>query len=191
VDLGFEDDKRVVLQYDVSSNGYDESRGKSYHREIVERARALPGAAAATIASTLPLTPGFQRSVFPEGRPNQANNRGVLVQTNIIAPGYFDTLRIPLLRGRDFSEADREGQQAVVVINEAMARRFWPDEDAMGKQFRFFGEIQPRVIVGIARNAKYVFVGEDPQPMAYTPLAQGYSAAMGLIVRTNTRPDAL
>ena len=67
IDLGFEHDKLVVLQYDVASNGYDQSRGKNYHREIVERVRALPRAAAVSIASTLPLTPGFQRSVFVEG----------------------------------------------------------------------------------------------------------------------------
>jgi hypothetical protein len=77
------------------------------------------------------------------------------------------------------------------VINEAMARRFWPDQDAMGKRFRFFGDTGPRTIVGIVRNAKYVFVGEDPQPMAYTTFEQGYSPAMGLIVRTNARPELL
>ena len=147
--------------------------------------------AAASIASTLPLNPGFQRSVFPEGRQNETNNRGVLVYTNIIGPGYFDTVRIPLLRGRDFSDVDGERQQPVVIINEAMARRFWPDHDAMGQRFRFFGDAGPRTIVGIVRNAKYVFVGEDPQPMADTPLEQGYAPVMGLIVRTSTRPDAL
>lgn len=191
IDLGFEHDKLVVLQYDVSSNGYDQTRGQQYHRQVVERARALPGVAAATIASTLPLNPGFQRSVFLEGQENATDNRGVLVMTNIIGPGYFDTLRIPLLRGRDFSGADRDGQQTVVVINEAMARRFWPDQDAIGKRFRFFGDTEPRIIVGIVRNAKYVFVGEDPQPMAYTPFEQSYAPAMGLIVRTHVRPDAL
>lgn len=190
IDLGFEHEKLVAIQYNVTSNGYDESRGKEYHRQVIERLRALPGVAAASLASTLPLTPGFQRSVFPEGQENVKGNRGVLVFTNIVVPGYFDTVRMPLLRGRDFTDADREGQQNVVVINEAMARRFWPDQDALGKRFRFFGDDQPRTVVGILRNAKYIFVGEEPQSMAYTPLEQGYTPAMAILIRTSGRPDA-
>jgi predicted permease len=191
VDLGFEHDKLVALQYDVTSNRYDENRGKQYHRQIVERVRALPGVASATISSELPLNPPFQRSVFIEGQENAATNRGVLVYTNIITPGYFETLVTPLIRGREFTEADRQGQQPVVIINEEMARRFWPDQDAIGKRFRFFGETEPRLIVGIARNAKYVFVGEEAQSMAYTPLEQGYSPAMALVARTVAQPEAL
>ena len=191
IDLGFEHDKLVALQYNVTSNGYDQNRGKAYHRQILERLRATPGVAAVTLASTLPMNPGFQRSVFPEGQETSKDNRGVLVLTNIVGTGYLETLRIPLMRGRDFTEADREGQQKVAIINETMARRFWPNEDALGKRFRFFGDNDPHVVIGIARNAKYVFVGEDPQPMAYTPLEQQYTPAMALVVRTAGRPDAL
>ena len=191
IDLGFEHDKLVVVPYDVTSNGYEEGRGKQYHRQIVERVRTVPGVAAATIASTVPLTPPFQRSVFPEAQESADTRRGILVYSNIIGPGYFDTVRIALLRGRDFTEGDREGSQRVVIINEAMARRFWPDQDALGKRFRFFGETEPRTIIGIVRNAKYVFVGEEPQSMAYTALEQGYSPAMALVVRTAGEPDAL
>jgi putative ABC transport system permease protein len=73
-----------------------------------------------------------------------------------------------------------------------MARRFWPDQDALGKRFKFFADKDPRIIVGIVRNAKYVFVGEDPQMMAYTPLEQGYTPAMAVLVRkTSGRPDAM
>jgi putative ABC transport system permease protein len=191
IDLGFEHDRLVTIPYDVNSNGYDEGRGKQYHRQIVEHVHAMPGVAAATVASTVPLTPPFQRSVFPEGQENGDTKRGILVYTNIIGPGYFETVRIPLLRGRDFTEADREGAQRVVIINEAMARRFWPNQDAMGKRFRFFGETEPRTIIGIVRNAKYVFVGEEPQSMAYTALEQGYSPVMALLVRTTGDPAAL
>jgi len=191
VDLGFEHDKLVVVPYDVTSNGYDESRGKQYHRQIVERVRTVPGVAAVTVASTVPLTPPFQRSVFIEGLEATSTNSGILVYTNVIGPGYFDTVRTPLLRGRDFTAGDREGTQRVVIVNEAMARRFWPGEDAIGKRFRFFGETEPRTIVGIARNAKYVFVGEEPQSMAYTALEQGYSPVMALLVRTAGEPNAI
>ncbi len=191
LDLGFERENLVTVPYNVALNNYDESRGKEYHRQIVDRVRTLPGVAAASIATTLPLNPPFQRSVFPEGQENVKTNSGVLVYTNVIGPGYFETVRMPMLRGRAFSDADREGQQKVVVVNEAMARRFWPDQEALGKRLRFFGETEQRLIVGIVRNAKYIFVGEEPQPMAYTPVEQGYSPAMALIVRTSSRPDAM
>jgi predicted permease len=191
IDLGFEHENLVTVPYNVALNNYDESRGKEYHRQVVERVRTLPGVAAASVAVALPLTPPFQRSVFPEGQDDLKTNSGVLVYTNVIGPGYFETVRMPLMRGRGFTDADRDGQQPVAVINEAMARRFWPDQDALGKRFRFYGDTAQRIIVGVVRNAKYVFVGEDPQPMAYTPLEQGYSSGMALIVRTASRPDAM
>jgi predicted permease len=191
MDLGFESEKLVTVPYNVNLNNYDQSRGREYHRQIVERARALPGVAAASVSLALPLTPPFQRSVFPEGQEDVKTNSGVLVYTNIIGPGYFDTLRIPLIRGRNFTDADREGAQDVAIINEAMAKRFWSGQDAMGKRFRFYGDKDQRVIVGIVRNAKYLFVGEDPQSMAYTPLEQQYSPGLSLIVRTTSSPDAM
>jgi len=191
VDLGFEHDKLVTLQYNVTSNGYDKSRGQSFHRQMVQHLKSLPGVAAASIASTLPLVPGFQRSVFPEGQENVKNNRGILVFTNIVSPEYFDAMRIPLVRGRGFTDSDREGQRAVVVINETMAQRFWPNQDALGKRFRFFGAEEPRTIIGIAKNAKYNFVGEDPQPMAYSPIEQEYTPGMSVIVRTSGKPEGL
>lgn len=191
IDLGFEHEKLVIALYDVSSNGYDQSRGREFHRQVLERMRALPGVAGATLASAAPLTPPFQRSVFPEGRENAADKRGVLVFSNIVATGYFDTVHIPIVRGRDFTDADRVGQQLVVVINEAMAKRFWPNEDPIGKRFKFYGDTESRTIVGIARNAKIVFVGEDPQALAYSTLEQNYSPALALHVLTAASPDNL
>lgn len=191
LDLGFEHENLVIVPYDVSSNGYDENRGKDFHQRLLERARTLPGVAAAAFATAPPLTPPFQRSVFPEGQEIGSDKRGVLVLTNTIVPGYFDTVRMSLVKGRDFADADRGGSQSVVVINEAMARRFWPNDDPLGKRFRFYGDTEFRNIVGVVRNAKYIFVGEDPQPMAYLPLEQNYSPFMTLHVRAAGRPDAM
>lgn len=191
IDLGLEHEKLVIALYDVSSNGYDQPRGREFHRQLLERMRALPGVASATLASAPPLFPPFQRSVFPEGRENAADKKGVLVFSNVVATGYFDAVRLPLVRGRLFTDADREGQPLVAVINEAMVKRFWPNEDPLGKRFRFYGDVEPRTIVGIARTAKVVFAGEDPQPVAYSPLEQNYGPALALHVRTSGNPDVL
>src|SRR5262249_14211140 len=102
----------------------------------------------------------------------------------------FDAMRIPMVRGRDFTDADRNGQRPVAIINEAMGQRFWPNQDALGKRFKFFADKEPRTIVGIVKTAKYVFVGEDPTPMVYWPIEQEYQPAMAVIVRTTGKPDA-
>jgi predicted permease len=191
IDLGFNVDHLVVAQYDVTSNGYDESRGKEFHRQAVERVRNLPGVEAVTLASAPPLFPPFQRSVFPEGQDAGAARNGVLAYTNTVVPGYFDAVGIPLVKGRDFTDRDREEQTLAVVINEAMARRFWPDQDPLGKRFRFYGDNEFRNVVGIVKNVKVVFVGEDPQPLVYIPLEQNYQPAMTLFARTSGRLDVL
>jgi predicted permease len=102
---------------------------------------------------------------------------------NSVGPGYLQTLNIPLVRGRDLTPADAEGTPLVVVVNETMAQRFWPGEDAIGKRFKFFGDDGFTTVVGIARNAKYNGVAEGPIPFIYQPLRQNYSPAAALHVR--------
>jgi predicted permease len=191
VDLGFDKDHLVVASYDVSSNGYDKGRGKQFHQMALDHMRGLPGIVSAALAGNAPLTPAFQRSVFPEGRETAGNNSGIFVFSTGIVPGYFDTLRMPLVRGRDFNSLDREGGMLVTIVNDTMARKFWPGEDALGKRFKFFGDTEYRTIVGIARTSKYAFVGEDPQSMAYVPLDQSYVSVMTVHIRVSGNPDLL
>jgi predicted permease len=191
VDLGFDKDHLIVATYDLSSNGYEKGRGKQFHQMALDRLRTVPGVAAVSSAGNAPLTPAFQRSVFPEGRETAGNNSGVLVFSTSIVPGFFDTMRMPLLRGRDFTDLDREGGMPVVIVNDAMARKFWPGEEAIGKRFKFYGDTQYRTIVGISKTTKYVFIGEDPQSMAYVPLDQSYSAVMTVHVRAAGNPEAV
>src|SRR5262249_12872932 len=145
IDLGFQKDNLIVAAYDLSSNGYDESRGRQFHKMAVERMKSVPGVASVSLATSAPLSPPFQRSVFPEGQETR-NTNGVLVFTNSIVPGYFETIRLPLLKGRDFNENDRDDGMKVVIINDAMAKKFWPNEEAIGKRFKFFGDTDFRTI---------------------------------------------
>jgi predicted permease len=133
---------------------------------------------------------GVGRTVFPEGVDASNPANGIFVTVGSVSAGYFPTLGIPILDGRSIEETDRENMPGVVVVNEAMGARFWPGERAVGKRFRFFGDAEPREIVGVARNSKVNFVGEDPQPFAYVPLAQRYEPGLTLHLRAG-RPSAL
>jgi len=107
-----------------------------------------------------------------------------------VGPKFLETFGIPLMRGRGFSESDQPNTPAVVIINETMARRFWPDEDAVGKRFKFFGQNNFSLVIGIAKDSKYNFIGEDPTPYIYQPMSQIYQPQLSLIVKA-AQPSAV
>jgi putative ABC transport system permease protein len=134
---------------------------------------------------------GFSRTIFPEGQDEASGYRGTLTAINNIVPNYFQTLRIPLVAGRDFTDADRDTTKPVAITSEAMARHFWPNENAVGKRFHFFGDPTLREVVGVVRNTVVNAIGEEPQPIAYLPLAQNYSPAATMAVHTTGRPEPI
>jgi macrolide transport system ATP-binding/permease protein len=190
IDTGFERRGVVVMGFNLGREGYTPDRGQIFYQQIAERVSGLPGVRGAAIAQNAPLTGGFARSVFPEGADTTTRDR-ILVQVNSVSPGYLETLNIPLLRGRDFTTADTTGTPLVVIVNETMAQRFWPGEEAIGKRFKFFGDDEFTTVIGIARNAKYNGVAEDPIPFIYQPLRQNYSPAAALHVRADGDAAAL
>ena len=190
IDPGFESKKLFVFAFDLGALHYDEGRAQQYFRAATERAKATPGVESATIASNFPLGGGLARTVFPEGQDEASGYRGTLTQLDDIAPNFFETLRIPLVSGREFSDADRKDTKQVAIINEAMAKQFWPDQNVVGKRFHFFGETQLREVVGVVRNTVVNNIGEEPQPLAYLPLTQDFSPAVTMQVRTSGRPEA-
>ncbi len=191
VNPGFITDKVVVFGFNLGREGYTPDQGKQFHRQALERVTSLPGVESATIARDRPFAGGFQRSVFIEGQEPPPGGRGVLVQVNNISSNFFDTLGIPLLRGRDFAETDNEKAPKVVIINEAMANRFWPDQDAVGKRFKFFGDQDYREVVGVSRDSKINSLTEQRRPFVYTPMLQEYSPQMTLEVRTSSDPQGM
>jgi putative ABC transport system permease protein len=112
------------------------------------------------------------------------------VQISVVGPRYFETVGIPLLRGRPLSETDQPNTPAVVIVNETMAKRFWPDQDPIGKRFKFFGQNYFTQVVGTAKDSKYNFVGEDPAPFIYQPLSQAYQPQLSLFVKA-PQPEAV
>ncbi|HXN51215.1 MAG TPA: ABC transporter permease [Candidatus Acidoferrum sp.] len=191
IDPGFESTNLFMFNFDLGALHYDEGRGQQFFRATIERAKASPGVESATIADAPPLIGGFARTIFPEGQDETSGYRGTLTQLNDIAPNFFDTLRIPLVGGREFTDSDRATTKPVAIANEAMAKHFWPNENAVGKRFHFFGDPTLREIVGVVRNTVVNNIGEEPQPLAYLPLMQNYSPAVTLQVRTRGRPEAV
>ncbi len=191
IDPGFESKKLFVFAFDLGALHYDEAHAQQYFRAAIERSKAAPGVESATIASNFPLGGGLGRTVFPEGEDEASGYRGTLTELNDIAPNFFETLRIPFVGGRAFTDADRKDTQQVAIINEAMAKQFWPDQNALGKRFHFFGETLLREVVGVVRNTVVNNIGEEPQPLAYLPLTQDFSPAVTMQVRTSGEPEAV
>jgi putative ABC transport system permease protein len=183
VDTGFETRGVLVMNFNLLREGYTPERGMVFYDQIVERAAGLPGVRAAAMAQSAPLAGGFLRSVFPEGADTTTTNR-ILVQVNTVGTGYFQTIGIPIVRGRDFTRGDTAEAPKVVVVNETMAQQFWKGQDALGKRFKFFGDQDYTTVVGVAKDSKYNGVVEDPQNFIYQPLSQNYTPQATLHVRS-------
>ncbi len=197
IDPGFEVKNGLLLSFDVGLQGYDQAKGEQFQRQVIERVESLPGVRSASLTNMVPLSLNYSSSsVFIEGQPplKGANAPSAMVST--VGLKYFSTMNIPLLAGRDFTSQDTDKSTRVVIVNEAFARKFYPDlnsiAEATTKRFRFGGETgQLLQIVGVARDGKYWTIGEDPQPFVYTPMLQSYESYNILVVRTETNPQLL
>lgn len=193
IDPGFDTHNLGMLTFDLGSLNYDAARMREFQRRAVEAVQPLPGVKSVTLATNVPLFGGtaIGRSVFPEGEEGTSTRNGILTQTDNIAPDYFQTLGISVVRGREFDSSDREESPKVAIINQAAARRFWPDQDPVGKRFKFFGEPYVVQVVGVARDAKYGTLGEEPTPYLYLPLIQTPSPGLTLFFRSSREPNAV
>src|SRR5215510_8576856 len=183
---GFDMDRLAVMSLDLGAQGYTEERGKQFQQRLLEQVVAVPGVESATLAGSVPLfNGGFARTVFLEGQDASDRRSGRLVQIAVVGSHYLEALGIPLLRGRTLSDQDQPNTPSAVVINETMAKTFWPDADAIGKRFKFFGQQNFQQVVGIAKDSKYNFIGEDPTPYIYQPMTQVYQPQLSLFVRSS------
>jgi len=193
LDVGLNPDHVLNLTMDVQQLGFDETRGQSFYRQLGERIRSLPGVESATFAYSVPLGYYSQwNEVWKEGQEGIPESDVPRFPHNKIDSGYFATLGISILKGRSIGERDQSASPRVAVINETMARQFWPGADPIGHHFRYGSSQAPEVeVVGVARDGKYTFIAEDPSPYFYVPLTQDYSSARVLQVRTSVPPATL
>jgi predicted permease len=182
IDTGFETRGVLSVTFNLLREGYTPERGQVFYDQVVQQAAGIAGVQGAAIASAPPLAGGLLRSVFPEGADTTTTGR-VLVQVTTVGAGYFQTIGIPVMRGRDFMRADTAAAPKVVIVNQTMARQFWKGEEPVGKRFKFFGDQDYTTVVGVAKDSKYNAVTETPQNFIYQPLAQNYTPAGTLLVR--------
>lgn len=192
VDPGFRPDNLLVLSFDLRLNGYSAERRVQFFRELGDRVAALPSVTAATFTSSLPLGPGNTvRGFWIPGRSEGPDSGLQRADFAAVAPGYFSTMDIPLRRGREFTARDGTGAPPVVVINETLARLYWPGEDPLGKRLSMYGPGGPYAeIIGVTRDGKYRTLGEDPRPFVYAALLQEPGGAATLVARTAGNPAA-
>jgi predicted permease len=188
---GFESQNLFQMNFDLGALRYDADHGQQFFRDVIQRAKNVPGVVGASVSANGVFGGGIAGTIFREGEQTDPNNRGTLVNFDDVMPGHFETTRIPLLSGRDFTDFDRENTTPVVVINEAMAKMVWPGQDALGKRFAIVQEPNLLQVIGVVGTTVIGQIGEDPQPVAYFPMRQQYSPVATLIVRTTGNPEAL
>ena len=188
IDPGFDAAHLGIVAYNVNDQGYNEARGRDYHQRALERAASVPGVAGVTISRDVPFHVSARRGVLLEGSDGGADAQPRPTLTCVVWPGYFRTVGIPLLRGRDFTTLDTKTTPRVVIVNETAAHAYWPGENPIGKRLTFAGEGLPVEVVGVARTANYQNLGESPQPLFYLSFVQYYFPTAVLYVRTSGDP---
>ena len=188
--LGFEPDHLLNVILEPHEIGYDQARTTTFYNELKDRVRALPGVQSVSLAYSVPMgNYSWADTVEVEGHPAPPGQQLPLVMDNFVDPDYFETMKIPLLRGRGFTDFDNETSPRVTVINQTMAQRFWPNEDAIGKRFKTKDVLWQ--VLGIAQNGKYGLAGEDARPFFYLPLKQNFVSMRTLQIRTSIAPESL
>jgi len=190
-DPGFSSRNLLLASLETRGASLSNEQGKLFYQQVLDRVGRLPGVRAVSLTVVIPISGGGQRrGIQLEGyqtRPNEDTE----LNTNVIGPDYFNTMSIPVVEGRDFGPQDREGGPGVVVVNEELARRYFPGQSAIGKRLRMGSDSPYREIVGVARTARYRSLREQALPFIYIPFAQEYQSRMALIVRSAGDPAAL
>jgi macrolide transport system ATP-binding/permease protein len=187
IPLGFDPSNVMTVSFDLGLQGYSEGAGQDFHRRLLERVRDLPGVTQASLTAELPL------GLRPLAHGLMLEGEEIVIGMNKVAPGYFETMKIPVVKGRVFTERDDRRAPGVVVVNQAFARRYWPGQEALGQRIPNGGgdlRAPSLEVVGVVSDGKYETLGEEPRPFFYAPLWQAYHPSASLIVRTTGSPES-
>ena len=190
---GFETKNIMLASVDADLRGYDQAKGRRFFKQIVERLRALPGVEAASIGGPLPLDSYSEgASLTIEGYVPRYENERFNVDYSIVGHDYFQAMQTTIVEGRSFTEHDDQNAPRVVIVNETLARRFWPGESPIGKRLQLGDAQSPFLtVVGVAQDGKYILFGEPPTEYLFVPHSQNYTGKMTLIARTSVQPESV
>jgi predicted permease len=189
VELGFTADRRLLVSVSLGDFGYTEQSGIAFIRQALERLRAVPGVRSATTTTMVALGGGKWTSGFtPDGVPLPGGRKYVDEPTNAVGPGYFGTLGIPLVAGRDFTPQDDRAAIPVAVVNQTLARQIWGTANPVGRTFRRDLRF---TVVGVAADAKYYELGEAPEAQVYYAELQLYRSEVTFVVEGITDAASL
>ncbi|HKX33242.1 MAG TPA: ABC transporter permease, partial [Blastocatellia bacterium] len=195
VDPGFEINRMLTVPIDLETVRYQEARGRLFYQQLLDQIEQLPGVQSASLAQIVPLTFSRRHAGLAIDDQQAPDDRYPEVDSNTVGPRYFETMGIPVLAGRELGRQDSEGAPLVAVINETMARRFWPAQNPLGRRLRIHRGnhlFSPYYqVVGVVKDSKYVTLGEEPKPFYYLSALQEYGPSMVLHVRTMGEPNQL
>jgi len=204
IDLGYDPHNVLNVSLDAKLQGYDQPRAESFFRELLARAKALPGVESASLAFSIPLGYyGDGTGVYAEGQAVSSDKRPPGAGINIVTPDYFSTMRMKIVEGRAFTDADTSTSQPVAIVNQTMAEHLWPHQDALGRRFSLGGSEGPfksenqgapvrwKTVVAVVRNAKLQSLLDAPGNFFYVPQTQDYRSTHVLQLRTSVPPQSL
>lgn len=194
MDPGFDNRNGLIVSLSPQLIGYDDEQSRNFYRQIVERVSHVPGVEAAALTRLLPLGDSSNSNgpILKEGETLARGSAGRNIMTTVVGPGYFNTMQIPILEGRDFDDRDQQKTQRVVIVNQRMAQMLWPGESAVGKRVFIGAEGRNALeVVGVVKTGKYLALAEDPKPFFYYAMAQRSPATMALVMRANVDPRSL
>ncbi|NOT06611.1 MAG: ABC transporter permease [Gemmatimonadales bacterium] len=192
IDPGFEAERAAILTVSLGHGRLNDEQGRELLRVFSERIAAAPGVRSVALADRIPLGAGFQtRGVWIDQAPPPSGQDNIELDFVLVGPRYFQTLGIALVAGRDFASTDLPGSPHVVIVSEAMARKYWGRPDIVGEHFRMGGANGSLVeIVGVARDTKVRTLGEVPRPYVYASFDQEYTGIIAVIAATEGDPSA-
>jgi putative ABC transport system permease protein len=192
INPGFRIDHIMTMDFDTSLVPSSPST-HDFYRNLIDRARTLPGVKSAALSMVIPLAPAQAgQTVIPEGFQFPKGQESAQVLGNIVDERYFDVMQTPVLRGRAFTANDKADSARVAIVNEEFAKRYWPNQDPIGKKIRQDDAKGPVAqVVGVAKTAKYIYIVEPPTAFVYYPLTQRPQTRMSILVETYGDPAAI
>ena len=194
MDPGFDNANGLIVSLSPTLIGYEDEQSRQLYRRVLERVSHVPGVDAVSYARTLPLgdSSNFNGPVLKEGETLAKGSAGRVIMTTTVSSGYFKTMQIPILDGRDFDDRDQPKTQRVIIVNQKMAEQLWPGESAVGKRI-FIGvdNHDALEVVGVVKTGKYRALAEDPRPFFYYAMGQLRPRPMSMVVRASVDPRSL